>query len=48
MSGANLVNARMSMIILEEADLSGASLSGAIFCETTMPDGSIRNDGCGE
>ncbi|MFY9219087.1 MAG: pentapeptide repeat-containing protein [Candidatus Nanopelagicales bacterium] len=35
----------------QNADLSGANLSfadltGAVFCNTTMPDGSTNNSGC--
>ena len=31
---------------LAGANLLGAYLRGAIFCHTTMPDGSINNTGC--
>ncbi len=54
-SGANLSEANISEASFDNANLSNANLlnaSGAafldeaIFCNTTMPDGSIRNDGC--
>ena len=28
------------------ADLTGADLSGTTFCRTTMPDGTLNNQGC--
>jgi hypothetical protein len=39
--GTNLTGADLT-----GADMSGAHLGGAIFCDTTMPDGSVRNDDC--
>jgi hypothetical protein len=30
------------------ADLTGVSLDGVILCNTTMPDGTINNVGCGK
>jgi uncharacterized protein YjbI with pentapeptide repeats len=38
---ADLTNANLT-----GADLTNANLEGAIFCNTTMPDGTVRNDGC--
>ncbi len=42
LGGACLVGAN-----LLEADLAGADLDGAIFCHTTMPDGTTNDSGCG-
>jgi uncharacterized protein YjbI with pentapeptide repeats len=44
--GANLTNVDLSeaIISLDWADID--RISGAILCNTTMPDGSIRNDHC--
>lgn len=39
--GANLTGTNMSF-----ADLEDALLEGAIFCRTTMPDGTVNNEGC--
>jgi len=39
--GANLTGANMTF-----ADLEDALLEGAIFCRTTMPDGTVNNEGC--
>ena len=50
--GANLFLADVSGASLRSADLTGASLestqniSEAIFCDTTMPDGTKNNSGC--
>ena len=50
-SGAKLTNANLSKVCLVDADLTGANFtgantSGAIFCRTRMPNGSINNSGC--
>ena len=51
-SGANLTKANLSGACLVDATLSGATVTNntnmynAIFCRTTMPDGSINNSGC--
>jgi hypothetical protein len=50
-SGASFKKANLSKACLVDADLTGANLSnanllGAIFCRTTMPNGSINNSGC--
>ncbi len=51
--GANLTRANLSGSCLTNADLTGAiianttNLYNAIFCNTTMPDGSINNSSCG-
>jgi hypothetical protein len=55
-SGATLTNANFSSANLDracfvDANLTGARLGGAntgtaIFCRTTMPDGSVNNSGC--
>jgi len=39
--GANLTGADLSF-----ADLEEAQLDGAIFCNTTMPDATVNNQGC--
>ncbi|GKY89573.1 pentapeptide repeat-containing protein [Sinisalibacter aestuarii] len=49
--GANLQGAEMSWANLRSADLNGADVTdakftGAIFCKTTMPDGSVNDDNC--
>jgi uncharacterized protein YjbI with pentapeptide repeats len=43
---ANLTNVDLSeaIISLDRADID--RISGAILCNTIMPDGSIRNDHC--
>ena len=56
LSGANLTNADLTSANLEHADLTNvrltganledAFLGGAIFCNTTWTDGTIRNDNC--
>jgi hypothetical protein len=43
LGGACLVGAN-----LLDADLAGANLDGAIFCHTTMPDGTTNDSGCGQ
>ena len=57
LSGANLSGAILDGASFDSANLTNANLinaSGAaflsegIFCNTTMPDASIRNDGCSE
>ncbi|MFN8592171.1 MAG: pentapeptide repeat-containing protein [Thermomicrobiales bacterium] len=50
--GANLKGANLGKTCLVGADLTGANVSGAnvkgaIYCRTTMPDGSLNNSGCG-
>jgi hypothetical protein len=53
LSGANLSRANLSGSCLVDANLSGATVTNttnlynAIFCRTTMPDGSLNNSGCG-
>ena len=52
-SGANLSDANLSNACLVDANLTGANLtgantSGALFCRTPMPNGSINNSGCGK
>jgi len=46
LDGANLTNVDLSesFINLDMANIN--RISGAILCNTTMPDGSIRNDHC--
>ena len=51
LTGANLTGANMNRANLIDTDLSGAYLYGAImkgviFCNTTMPDGSVIYSGC--
>jgi uncharacterized protein YjbI with pentapeptide repeats len=43
LSGANLQNADLTGANLSNANTIGADLSGAIFYNTTMPDGTIRS-----
>jgi uncharacterized protein YjbI with pentapeptide repeats len=45
---ANLTDVDLSeaIIYLEGADMN--RIEGAIFCNTTMPDGKLRNEGCEE
>jgi len=49
--GANMQFAKLIGADLTNADLAGANMNGAhtrdaIFCNTTMPDGTINNSGC--
>ena len=44
--GANLVGANFNNAKLNGADLKETNLQKAIFCNTTMPDGSINNNDC--
>ncbi len=46
LSGVCLQGANLSNANLRRAELRDANLEDVIFCKTTMPDGSIRNDGC--
>ncbi len=41
--GADLSGVNFTLADLTGADLSGANLRGAVFCQTVMPDGTIRN-----
>jgi hypothetical protein len=41
--GADLRKANLTNADLTGAKLKGAKLKGAIFCNTPMPDGSVRN-----
>lgn len=49
---ADLTNAWLGQARLNQANLTGAKLEGvgglskAIYCNTTMPDGSINNKDC--
>ncbi len=43
---SDLRNANLSSADLTDAHLDRARLDGAIFCRTTMPDGSENNSGC--
>ena len=51
--GANFTRANLSGACLVDADFSGATftnttnLANAIFCRTTMPDGTVNDSGCG-
>jgi hypothetical protein len=53
LTGVNFTRANLSGACLVDADLTGAvvtnstNLYGAIFCNTTMPDGSVNDSGCG-
>ena len=44
--GANLTSAKLSGAKLEGAILNYAIMDGAIFCNTTMPDGRVIYSGC--
>jgi uncharacterized protein YjbI with pentapeptide repeats len=46
LKGANLAGANLDGANLLEARLSYARMKGAIFCNTTMPDGSVIYSGC--
>jgi hypothetical protein len=52
LTNANFAGANLGNACLVDADLTGATFDvpanrfRAIFCRTTMPDGSINNDGC--
>lgn len=52
-SGVNFTKANLSGSCLVDADFTNATfakntnLANAIFCRTTMPDGSVNNSGCG-
>jgi hypothetical protein len=52
LTGVNFTRANLSGACLVNADFSGATfanntnLYNAIFCNTTMPDGSVNNSGC--
>ena len=41
--GANLSGANFTLADLTGADLSGADLKGAVFCQTVMPNGTVRS-----
>ena len=51
-SGANFNKANLQKACLVDADLTGATINAstnlkdALFCRTTMPNGSINNSGC--
>ncbi|MHA1559316.1 MAG: pentapeptide repeat-containing protein [Alphaproteobacteria bacterium] len=47
LTGADLSNADLTDADLTGATMEGADASGARFCNTIMPDGSARSDGCG-
>ena len=42
----NLTNANLTDANFSFADIEDAILDGAIFCRTTMPDGTENNSGC--
>ena len=44
--GANLRGASLSGANLSGADLTYVTMTGAILCNTTMPDGSVIYSGC--
>jgi hypothetical protein len=52
LTGVNFTRANLSGACLVDADFTGATfanstnLYNAIFCRTTMPDGSVNNSGC--
>ena len=46
LEGANLIGVDLSGADLTDANLKGAKMRGAIFCNTTMPDGTKNNSGC--
>ena len=46
LTGAKLKEANLTDASLFAANLDGADTTGAIFCQTFMPDGSKNNSGC--
>jgi hypothetical protein len=46
LTGADLTGADLSGAILIDAVIVGVDWRGVFFCETEMPDGSIRDDDC--
>ena len=46
LADAELTNARLDHVDLTGADMTNADTTGATFCQTRMPDGSVRNDDC--
>lgn len=48
LSGADLARANLWSANLFGADTEGADFADAIYCSTTMPDGSINNANCPE
>jgi uncharacterized protein YjbI with pentapeptide repeats len=43
LAGADLTGANLTLADLTGADLAGANLDDVTFCQTTMPDGVVRN-----
>ena len=46
LSNVDLVNSYLKGADLKGADLNYAIMKGTIFCNTTMPDGSVIYSGC--
>ena len=46
LSGADLRGANLDGVDLSDSDLGNVTLSGAVFCNTAMPDGTVLYSGC--
>ena len=44
--GSDLSDGKLIKVNLRKADLTGAIMIGAVFCLTTMPDGTTNNSDC--
>ena len=44
--GSDLTDGKLIKVNLRKADLTGAILTGTVFFETIMPDGTTNNSGC--
>jgi uncharacterized protein YjbI with pentapeptide repeats len=43
---ARLAGAQLTDAYLQNANLTEANLDYALYCKTTMPDGTVKNDNC--
>jgi len=46
LNGAVLLNADLTDADLSGANISETALTGAVYCNTVMPDGKVNNSGC--
>jgi uncharacterized protein YjbI with pentapeptide repeats len=46
LGGVNLLGADLRRADLFNANTNGTIFRGALFCQTVMPDGNLRNDNC--
>ena len=46
LTGANLIGADLTDAYLKDAELAYTARKDAIFCNTTMTNGSVDNSGC--